>query len=472
MKLRKWQSESIDLACNHYHAGNKHFLALATPAAGKTIMASVLAKILYGDDLIDLVLCFSPSSIVAKDFSDALGEQFNAEFDGQIGSLGNSFTYQRLNTLDEKIWRLFEKYRVFVIFDEIHHCAASSTKDANTWGDVIIKKIKGKAAYSIALTGTPWRSDAAPIAMSEYCDATNKIRCDYIYGLKQAIKDKVCRIPQVIAVDNDQITVVDGDKISHFTSFMGLLSQSIIPYSRIVESEQVIIQLLSRANNKLEQLRLINPNAGGLIVASSILHAWQIQQILFQQLGEYATVVTSNEEDPSNIIKQFRYGNDKWIVSVGMISEGTNIPRLQICCHLTIIKTELHFRQILGRILRMTSEKNQEAILFMPAQPKLVEFAYRVGEDIPEGASIVKFEQMDEIFESELTEETEIPFELASSNSNDESDSQILELDGMTSSSHEVSTEDNKLATSYEKTMGILGRFKHEYLQLDLLDNF
>jgi hypothetical protein len=82
---------------------------------------------------------------------------------------------------------------------------------------------------------------------------------------------------------------------------------------------------------------------------------------------------------------------------------------------------------------------------------------------------------MDESFESELTDETEIPFELANSNSNDESNRQILELDGMSSPSHEVNemgNEENKLATSYEKTMGILGRFKHEYLQLDLLDNF
>ena len=44
-----------------------------------------------------------------------------------------------------------------------------------------------------------------------------------------------------------------------------------------------------------------------------------------------------------------------WIISVGMISEGTDIPRLQICCHLSLIRTELHYRQVLGRVLRMTN---------------------------------------------------------------------------------------------------------------------
>ena len=77
-----------------------------------------------------------------------------------------------------------------------------------------------------------------------------------------------------------------------------------------------------------------------------------------------------------------------------MISEGTNIPRLQVCCHLTNIKTEMHFRQILGRILRMTDAQNQEAIMYMPAEPKLLEYANRVKQDVPFEADIVKFEKM------------------------------------------------------------------------------
>jgi superfamily II DNA or RNA helicase len=71
--------------------------------------------------------------------------------------------------------------------------------------------------------------------------------------------------------------------------------------------------------------------------------------------NEDAVVVTYRENEPTSIIQQFRYAQTKWIISVGMISEGTNIPRLQVCCHLTNIKTEMHFRQILGRILRMTT---------------------------------------------------------------------------------------------------------------------
>ncbi|TMO54630.1 DEAD/DEAH box helicase [Pseudoalteromonas phenolica] len=400
MKLRDWQIECIHSAISQYKS-SKHFFVLATPGAGKTVMATVLAKLLYEQGDIDLVICFSPSSIVAHDFREALSEQFDAHFDGSIGALGNSFTYQALKTLDDKVWRLFEKYRVFVIFDEIHHCAGSSIKDANAWGKPIITMIKEKSTFTIALSGTPWRSDSLPIALAGYCNKSLKVKCDYIYGLKEAIADNVCRIPQVVVLDNDKIAVIEGDETRHFNSFTDLLSQSVIPYSDIVTNTSVIQQLLLHSSRKLKELRRINKKAGGLIVASSITHAWQIQRILKQFFGELAVVVTSDECNGTDVIRSYRYSQKAWIISVGMISEGTNIPRLQVCCYLSNVKTEMNYRQVLGRILRITDAPNQQAFLFIPAEPKLTEYAFRVSQDIPDGLEKVKFAQMSEDFITE-----------------------------------------------------------------------
>lgn len=472
MKLRNWQSECIRSAISKYKS-NKHFLALATPGAGKTVMASVLAKLLYDQGNIDLVLCFSPSSIVAHDFSGSLSEQFKAHFDGTIGALGNSFTYQALGTLDNKIWRLFEKYRIFVIFDEIHHCAGSNIKDANAWGKPIITTIKERAAYTIALTGTPWRSDALPIALADYCNYSGQIQCDYVYGLKQAIADNVCRIPQVVALDNDQITVVEGDESRHFTSFIDLLSQSIIPYSEIVTNTSVIEQLLIHSNQKLNELRRINRAAGGLIVASSIAHAWQIQLTLKQVIGESAVVVTSDEGNGNDLIRSFRYNQDKWIISVGMISEGTNIPRLQVCCYLSNVKTEMNYRQVLGRLLRITDAPNQQAILFMPAEPKLVEYAYRVAQDIPDELTKVKFAKMDEEIITEsptLGESAEIIDSDCQAIIN--VDKPIITIEEATihfdgESAPHIELPESEITIATNKIMGIFGQFSHKELEID-----
>lgn len=383
MRLRDWQQKCIKIALAKYKNTVKHFLTLATPGAGKTVMASVLAKRLYDEKLVDIILCFSPSSVVSADFADELSLQFNARFDGSIGALGDSYTYQALNTLNENVWQLFEQYRVFVIFDEIHHCAGSSIEDANSWGSPILNLIKEKAAFTLSLTGTPWRSDSLPIALSNYCNESGQINCDYVYGLKEAISDKVCRVPQIIALDNNKITLTSSEETTTFTNFFELLKAKVISYSELVTNELVIENLLLRATNKLNEIRSINPRAGGLIVASSISHAHVINTIMRSKFNSNAIIVTSSESEPDKIIKQFRQSDSEWLISVGMVSEGTNIPRLQVCCNLTNYRTELYFRQILGRILRMTDTGNQDAFMFMPAEPNLIDFALRVAEDVP-----------------------------------------------------------------------------------------
>ena len=473
MKLRQWQADCINLALKQYLNGNSHFLALATPGAGKTLMASELANQLLKNNLIDLIICFSPSSIVSQDFSESLQLKTQERFDGLIGARGRSLTYQNLQYLDANFWQLFEEYRVFVIFDEIHHCAGSNIDNANAWGEQIILNIQDKAKYTLALTGTPWRSDAAPIVLSNYIHLSNKISCDYVYGLAEAIQDDVCRIPQIIAVDNNNISVVDDDETKTFTSFKSLLSQSIIPYQEIIENEKVIKYVISSAQKKLSSIRAKNSDAAGLIVASSIEHAKQISMLMKVCFNEDAIVVTYREIEPTSIIQQFRHAKTKWIISVGMISEGTNIPRLQICCHLTNIKTEMHFRQILGRILRMTGSKNQEAVMYMPAEPKLLEYAYRVKQDVPFEADVVKFEKMKTNIEDDIDDS--VAHAVTFDNTRISLPKIDLKLNGFDSVSEhatfdEVSktVDEHFLTSSYEKVVNIFGRFKQESIALGL----
>ena len=473
MKLRQWQVSCINKALKQYLHGNSHFLALATPGAGKTLMASELADRLLKSDQIDLIICFSPSSIVSQDFSQSLQLRINERFDGLLGAKGHSCTYQSLQYLDDNFWQLFERFRVFVIFDEIHHCAGSNIDNANAWGEQIILNIQDKAKYTLALTGTPWRSDAAPIVLSNYMHPSNKIACDYVYGLSEAIRDDVCRVPQIIAVDNNNISVVDIDETTTFTSFKCLLSQSIIPYQEIIENEKVIKYVISSAQEKLNAIRIKNSDAAGLIVASSVKHAQQISTLMKACFNEDAVVVTYRENEPTRIIQQFRHAKTKWIISVGMISEGTNIPRLQVCCHLTNIKTEMHFRQILGRILRMTGSTNQEAVMYMPAEPKLLEYAYRVKQDVPFEADVVKFEKMEASVESDVS--GEISGSVIFGKASNVSSKEKLKLSGFdTVIEHQAFeetgdiVEEHFLTSSYEKVVNIFGRFQQESIALGL----
>lgn len=146
---------------------------------------------------------------MVNSFTRTLEDIFGATFDGQLGSLGGVFTYQSMVFKDARFWSLFDQYRVLVIFDEIHHCASEEALAGNIWGQQIADKIQAKAAYTLALSGTPWRTDDGLVTLGRYSPSGGELVRDYIYGLEQAIRDGVCRSPRIVLLDNLLICAFD-----------------------------------------------------------------------------------------------------------------------------------------------------------------------------------------------------------------------------------------------------------------------
>ncbi|MFL0799418.1 MAG: DEAD/DEAH box helicase family protein [Agarilytica sp.] len=473
MKLRLWQQKAVSLALSRFRTGQEHFLCLATPGAGKTIMASTVAKKLLKNDDIDLVFCFSPSINVSSSFQATLESILGRSLNGLLGSLGNVLTYQSMLNLGPAFWSIFESHRTLVIFDEIHHCAGDNLGNSNAWGQKIIQHIQGKATYTLALTGTPWRSDRIPIALTSYCHE-GMVRCDYTYGLSQAIRDGVCRTPKITAIDNENITVKTEQKEDYYRSFCDLLKFSRCTYQQLLENTSLVRYMIGLSKKKLDVLRKAHPDAGGLIVAASVEHAVLIADILTREYGEVPAVVTYMHDESQRVIQQFRNGNTKWIISVGMISEGTDIPRLRVCCHLTRVKTELYFRQVLGRILRVQNSAQEEAFLLMPAEPNLIGYAERVSEDVPASNTVsVKF--MDETLEPTLDDEPDNQKEPSPLDDTREEPSGAIENGagrpteiaiGDLNKDEAANLPITSLAEAYETTLGLFGRFKKRMIQV------
>ncbi|WP_046225066.1 DEAD/DEAH box helicase [Vibrio sp. ECSMB14106] len=396
--LRAWQAECAAQAIEKFTSNKySHFFCQATPGAGKTVMAAEVARRLFEQGMIDLVLCFSPSLTVAEGMQKTFSWKLECSFNGGLGSLGGSYTYQSIRFLDENGWNTVSKYRVLVVFDEIHHCSFDDEGRSNSWGLEIVSKIQGFARYTLALSGTPWRSDRLPIVMAEYSDPEGKVVCDYQYGLQQAVEDKVCRRPKIVLIDNEHLSVKASSDNQHFASILDCLKQSDVSYQSVIHNEDAMNYILNSGCQKLEQIREESPSAGGLVVASSIKHAKDIQKRLVEHFNQSACIVTYHHDNPLHEIESFRHSTVQWIVSVGMISEGTDIPRLQVCCHMSSVKTELYFRQVLGRILRINDSPNQEAWLYTFAEESLIGFAERIEQDIPESCLFIKSnEQTDE----------------------------------------------------------------------------
>ncbi|MEZ8022390.1 DEAD/DEAH box helicase [Vibrio sp. 1F255] len=394
--LRQWQAECSEKALQKYSSNQQHFFCQATPGAGKTVLAATVASRLLQEDKIDLVLCFSPSLTVSSGIKRTFSQILNCTFNGGLGSIGRSLTYQSIQFLNEEFWLTLRNHRVFVVFDEIHHCSGTDIENANVWGQQVLAKIQGLAMYTLALSGTPWCSDSLPIVLGQYSDPDGILLVDYQYTLKQAIGDKVCRAPKIVLVDNEHLTVTNDEKVESFSSILEMIKQTKASYQSIIHNENAMEYLLGLGCKKLAEIRSRSPTAGGLIVAASVQHAQTIKKVLSEKYAQSVSIVTYRHEEPLAEIERYRRSDTQWIVSVGMISEGTDIPRLQVCCHMSSVKTELYFRQVLGRILRVNGATNQQAWLFTFAEQSLIDYAERIEQDIPESCIYAKWEKFAE----------------------------------------------------------------------------
>lgn len=391
--LRRWQIECSNNALEKYRSGQSHFFCQATPGAGKTVLAATVAKRLLSEGLIDLVLCFSPSLTVSEGIKRTFSNVIQKPLNGTMVCIGRSLTYQSLLNQNDDLWLALRERKVFVVFDEIHHCSGAEMEQANVWGQKILAQIQSLATFTLAMSGTPWRSDSLPIVMCRYTDPDGHLLVDYQYSLKQAIKDNVCRKPKIVLVDNDHLSVTTGERVESFSSIAELVKRTKSSYQSIIHNDEAMEHLLKLGCTKLAEIRCFLPEAGGLVVASSVHHAEKIKGILSRKYAQSVSIVTYRHHEPLLEIEHFRNSNTQWIVSVGMISEGTDIPRLQVCCHMSSVKTELYFRQVLGRILRANQSKNQHAWLFTFAEESLVSFAERIEQDIPGTCMFAKFKE-------------------------------------------------------------------------------
>ena len=65
-----------------------------------------------------------------------------------------------------------------------------------------------------------------------------------------------------------------------------------------------------------------------------------------------------------------------------MVSEGVDIPRLRVGVYATSARTELFFRQVVGRFIRRTpAPKQQMSHLFLPSDPTLKRLAAQIEEE-------------------------------------------------------------------------------------------
>lgn len=367
-KLREWQNICLRTTIGEYRSGIKSFLVNACPAAGKTFLAATLAKHLLDQGDITHIIIVSPMVNVQNGWSDSFFKHFGIEikngtfnFNDYKRYQGMSITYQSVAKAHQGLRKFCSENKVLAIIDEIHHC---NNDKSSTWGEAVKQSFE-LATYRFILTGTPWTTNGTGIPFVEYAEDTNRLQCGYEYPLKKAIKHEVCRIPVFHPVDVKDVSLYDhkNEQALEWQSFAHAEAegkeQKLYDILRNDNTATAFPKLFSAADEQLEKLRFYDRSfqPAGLIVAHDIRTAERYRAAIKAMTGENVTIVHSETEGAQKIIDRFRKSSEKWIIAVDMISEGVDIPRLQVMIYMHRKTTKLFFRQVLGRIIRSVVQR-------------------------------------------------------------------------------------------------------------------
>lgn len=389
--LRPWQKNHSDAAITKFQestALTTVFLSQAVTGAGKTTMGAHVAASLLKIGLIERIVVLCPSVEIAKSWVTKLTEDFSvtASFENvdANGLQAVVFTYQGAAKVPGNRMTL-------VILDEIHHAEREAS-----WGERASALAKD-SKFVLCLTGTPWMTRGRIAILSDHGyyqegdDGVVRVKADETYNYAEDLRDK----------SNNRATVP-----VHFTFFDSRTSRPVKDDDGTTRTETLILPKVTDENkavirdpkqtnhnhplsfhvtigderlsnnvmarrmiaagvNKLEEIAESpafkkdrrfgeKPKPMGLVSCRNIAEARLVAAYISEVHGQAVEIIVSDDASSAETLRKIVKGEHKttWIVSVGIVSEGVDIPALKVLVLLNQITTKLFLVQIFGRVLR------------------------------------------------------------------------------------------------------------------------
>ena len=380
--LRKWQTAALGVLDAH---GGEAFLASATPAAGKTTFGLHVAHRMLSAGAVARVVVVAPTTHICRQWAadaarygiDLEPNRPNGEGPEPRDRHGIAVTYQTIAAGPAVHRRRASALPTLLIADEPHHMGEQAA-----WGTTAVEAF-GACTLKLLLSGTPFRSDNTAIPWVRY-DDDGISAADYSYSYTQALQDRVCRPVTFCTYDGDMEWMSDGRR-RHADFSVALPAPEAARRLRTAldPDGDWVAEVLRDADRRLSELRASeHPEAGGLVIAADKEHADRLASKLERLTGARPPVVTSDDPNASKRIAAFSLSREPWLVSVLMVSEGVDIPRLRVGVYATPARTELFFRQVIGRFIRRTpGDGEQMSWVFLPSDTKLKALAATVEEE-------------------------------------------------------------------------------------------
>jgi superfamily II DNA or RNA helicase len=416
LKLRDWQEKAISKAIKWLVVTktDKHFLINAAPGAGKTIASCELTRRLIELGEVERVIVIAPRREVVRQWADDfkfVTDRYMSRVTGSDDDIKDldldvCATWAAVQGLLEPFQAVCRSSKTMVICDEHHHAAIEAA-----WGDGATSAF-AHAKFVLILTGTPIRSDGNSTAWLAY-DDRGKIdhpeEGTYTLTYGEAVDLGYCRPVTfhrhdgrfTVSFEDEEITVSSGGdaeltgdlkKIPALKKALSFYRLACTPLYEADNPEKPLNggyqwSMVEWGSDKLTDLRNRMPNAGGLVIAPNIAMAEYFVKVIEEIEGEKPYIVHSEIGDAEGRIAAFRNTNKRWIVSVAMISEGVDIPRLRVLVYLPNASTEVAFRQAIGRVVRTAGpDDDSRAYVIMPSWEIFDKYARRVESEMSAAA--------------------------------------------------------------------------------------
>ena len=381
-QLRPWQEKAFEALSDHISI---NFLAVATPGAGKTRFALRAIHEGLTRGKVDRVVVVCPTTHLRGQWAKAAhleGIHLDPTSSNQQSKEATDFhgmvtTYQQV-CLEPKQYRAqSRRTKTLVIFDEIHHAG-----EGKEWGGAL-QHAFDPATQRLLLSGTPFRTDENPIPYVRYNKDRQSV-ADFQYGYPEALRDGVCR-PVIFPSYEGELAWTSRGETVEATFKDGIKKSWRRERLRTaLLQDSWLGQVIHDANERLSAVRAAgHERAGGLIVAMSQTHARDIAALVQQITGERAQVAVSDDPTAHRTIQRFARGQHRWLVAVNMVSEGVDIPRLRVGVYATNVLTEMYFRQVVGRFVRVNEDggRDGKSYLYISQDPTIVTYAKQITQE-------------------------------------------------------------------------------------------
>lgn len=433
IKPRNWQTKFVEEVLKKYQTGKRDFLCEAVPAGGKTFGALLAASMMFDQGIVEQLIVVAPTDYlrdqwVRKAWGMAGFSLKPFETDPRTGmpvlnddycGVVTTFAQIASGSNPDILLGLGRRKPTLVIFDEVHHCG-----EEKTWGSGIISAFWDRGGenifYRLSISGTPFRSDNERIPFVDYekkyvprDDGTIEVQWvsqpDFRYRYVDALMDdeivrevtfrmetgKFSWKSNVGVFTGSQFTDVDFNDELDDLLWNERYRTAVNPQNEATGGpSKFVVEILTKANEELTMYRnrQLHPNAGGLVLVEDKEAAELVGAILSNLTREETIVVHNGVADARELIEQFDNNTKRWIVSIRMVSEGVDIPRLRVAVYLSHFKTQLFFLQFVGRVTRWMKNLpitdaegvplGQSATIFIPADPELVKYARELQDEI------------------------------------------------------------------------------------------